>query len=94
MCLLISNECVHVSLNNTFYKISATLINECTVIVCRKVFKVVLPSFSVNTLSVPPVNVANVRTTLSYQCTNSAYTCDLLYDLVPFVQFKKREKHP
>ena len=24
----------------------------------------------------------------------SSYICDVLRDLVPFVQFKKREKHP
>ena len=29
-----------------------------------------------------------------YQGTNFKVTCDALRDLVPFVQFKKREKHP
>ena len=45
-------------------------------------------------LDVCPVPSANSSKTNKFyaQCTISLYT-DVLYDLVPFVQFKKREKH-
>ena len=29
-----------------------------------------------------------------YTCHQNQNICDVLHDLVPFVQFKKREKHP
>ena len=38
----------------------------------RKVFNIVLSSLSVNTVSVPPVNVVKVTTTPTYQYTNQA----------------------
>ena len=46
------NECVHVSVNHTICKASVTHFSECTINVHRKVFKVVLSSLSVNTVSV------------------------------------------
>ena len=46
------NECVNVSVNHTICKASVTHFSECTVNVHRKVFKVVLSSLSVNTVSV------------------------------------------
>ena len=68
------NECVHVSVKNTICKATATHFNECAVNIPRKVFKVVLPSLSVNTVSVPPVNVVKVTTTPTYRYTNPAST--------------------
>ena len=64
------NECVHVSVNNTSCKASVTHFSKCVTNVHYKVFKVVLPSLSVNTVSVPPVNVVKVITTSIYQYTN------------------------
>ena len=49
-----------------------THFSECAVNVRRKVFKVVLSSLSVSTVSVPPVNVVKVTTTPTYQYTNPA----------------------
>ena len=49
-----------------------THFSECAVNVRCKVFKVVLSSLSVNTVSVPPVNVVKVTTTPTYQYTNPA----------------------
>ena len=68
----VRNECVHVSVNHTICKASVTHFSECAVNVRRKVFKVVLLSLSVNTVSVPPVNVVKVTTTPTYQYTNPA----------------------
>ena len=66
------NECVHVSVNHTICKASVTHFSECAVNVRRKVFKVVLSSLSVSTVSVPPVNVVKVTTTTTYQYANPA----------------------
>ena len=60
------NECVHVSVNSTIRKASVTLFSKCAVNIRRKVFKVVLPSLSVNTISVPPVNVVKFTTIVVY----------------------------
>ena len=51
------NECVHVSVNHTICKASLTHFSECAVHVRHKD---VLSSLSVNTVSVPPVNVVKV----------------------------------
>ena len=67
-----SNECVHFSVNHTVCKASVTHFSKCVVNVRRKVFKVVLSSLSVNTASVPPVNVVKLTTTPTYQYTNPA----------------------
>ena len=64
------NECVHVSVNHTICKASVTHFSECAVNVRRKVFKIVLSSLSVSTVSVPPVNVVKATTTPTYQHTN------------------------
>ena len=47
-----------------------THFSECAVNVRHKVFKVVLSSLSVSTVSVPAVNVVKVTTTPTYQYTN------------------------
>ena len=60
------NECIHVSVNNAICKTSVTHFSECAVNVYRKVFKVVLSSLSVNTVSFPLVNVVKVTTTPTY----------------------------
>ena len=49
-----------------------THFSECAVNVRRKVFKVVLSSLSVNTVSIPPVNVVKVTIPPTYQYPNSA----------------------
>lgn len=49
---------------------SFNLDSTCIVNVCWKVNKVVLPSFSVNTVSVQRVNVANVITTSTWKYIN------------------------
>ena len=59
-------------MNHTICKASLTHFSECTVNVPRKVFKVVLSSLSVNTVSVLPANVVKVTTTPTYQYTNPA----------------------
>ena len=51
------NECVHVSVNYTICKVSVTHFSECAVNVPRKV---ILSSLSVNTVSVPPINLVKV----------------------------------
>ena len=51
-------------------KASVTHFSECAVNVRRKVFKIVLSSLSVSTVSVPPVNVVKVTITTTYQYTN------------------------
>ena len=68
------NECVHVSVKNAICKATVTHFNECAVNIPRKVFKVLLPSLSVNTVSVPPVNVVKVTTAPTYRYTNPAST--------------------
>ena len=60
------------SVNHAICKASVTHFSECAVNVCRRVFKVVLSSLSVSTVSVPPVNVVKVTTTPTYQYTNPA----------------------
>ena len=45
----------------------------------RKVFKVALSSLSVNTVSVPPVNVVQVTTTPTYQYTSSVSKHAIVY---------------
>ena len=66
------NKCVHVPVNHTICKASLTHFSECAANVRREVFKFVLSSLLVRTVSVPPVNVVNVTTTLAYQYTNPA----------------------
>ena len=56
-----------VSVNHTIWKASVTHFSECALNVCRKVFKVVLSSLSVNTVS---VNVVKVTTTPTYRHRN------------------------
>ena len=65
-------ECGHVSINCTICKASVTHFSEYTVNIRCKVFKVVLPSLSVNTVSFPPANAVKVTITLSYQYPNAA----------------------
>ena len=65
-----SNECVHLSSNSTICKPSVSLISKFTINVFRKGFNVVLNSLSVSAVSAPPVNVVNVTTSSTYQCSN------------------------
>ena len=62
------NECYDVYLNRIICKASVTHFNEYAVNVRCKVFRVVLTTVSVNTVSVPAFNVVKVTITLSYQC--------------------------
>ena len=39
-------------------------------------------------------NCYNVNFTISYYHAHKLHICDALRDLVPFLQLKKREKHP
>ena len=57
---------VDVSVNNIISKASVTLFRGCAVNICCKVFKVNLPSLSVNKMSVPPVNAVKVTTAIVY----------------------------
>ena len=61
-----------VSVNHTICKTSVTHFSECAVNVRRKMFKLVLSSLSVSTVSVPLVNVVKVTTTTTYQYANPA----------------------
>ena len=63
---------VNVSVIHTICKTSVTHFSEYHVNVHHKVFKVVLSSLSVSTVSAPPVNVVKVTTTPTYQYTNPA----------------------
>ena len=76
------NECVHVSVNHTICKTSVTHFCECAVKVRCKLIKVVLLSFSVSTVSVPPFNVVKVTTTPTYQYINPASKHAILRKLV------------
>ena len=54
----------------TICKASVTYFSECAVNIRHKVFKVVLSSLFVSTVSVAPTNVVKVTTTPTYQYTN------------------------
>ena len=62
------SECVHVSVDYTICKVSVTHFSECAVNVLRKV---ILSSLSVNTVSVPPINVVKVTTPRPYRHANT-----------------------
>ena len=49
-----------------------THFSECAVNICLKVFKDILASLSVNTVSIPPVNSVKAMKTPTYQYTNPA----------------------
>ena len=51
------NECAHISVNHTFCEASETHFSEYPVNFPCEMFKVDLSGLSVNTVSVPPVNV-------------------------------------
>ena len=66
------DECVDASINHTVCQASVTHFSEYPVNVHRKVFKGVLSSLFVSTVSAPPANVVKVTTTPLYQYTNPA----------------------
>ena len=43
---------------------------------------------------IPPASSCAVPVTIGQIETKLPLKCDVLHDLVPFLQFKKREKHP
>ena len=56
-------ECVNVSANQPICRTPVTHFTECAVNIHLEVFKVVFPSLSVSTVSVPPANDVEVTTT-------------------------------
>ena len=78
----VRNECVLFSVSHTICKASVIHFSECALNFCCKVFKVVLSSLSVSTVSVPPINVVKVTTTPTYQYSNSASTHVIVHNPV------------